>query len=67
MCSACAAPTHLSLQSSLLTWLEKVPQILQRDLQGILMVAIYKFECLPNVMVNNLFSHEKNPEEDKYL
>lgn len=31
------------------------------------MVAIYKFERLPTVMANSLFSHEKNPEEDKYL
>lgn len=44
-----------------------MPQILRRDLQGILVVAIYEFECLPTVMANSLFSHEKNPEEDKYL
>lgn len=52
---------------SLITWLEEAPQILYRDLQGILMGTVYKFECLTNVMANSLFSHRKNPEEDKYL
>jgi len=31
------------------------------------MVAVNKVECLPSVMANRHFSHEKNLEKDKYL
>lgn len=47
---ATSAPKHLT-RGPLLSWLEKVSNILYRDSQGILVIAICKLESLQNVMI----------------